>query len=193
MPHETSGAPPGAPCATFGSLEAKGARCPADCSQYCINQYDSRSVGKSTPVGRQSRCIWRNGFLFICVVIASSAASAHRQIRTSAGGQTAEPAGRNIARFGVTSSGLPADQVADQLGGSRVLAARAAWLRLVTCWRTVTPGSGGRSHPGPGAARRPGGRSLPKRQVMTLTFSAWGPFWPCVMSNSPFCRSSRLR
>ena len=31
------------------------------------------------------------------------------------------------------------------------------------------------------------------RQAMTLTFSAWGPFWPWVMSNSTFCPSSRLR
>ena len=36
-------------------------------------------------------------------------------------------------------------------------------------------------------------RPLPMRQPMTLTFSAWGPFWPCVMSNSTFCPSSRLR
>jgi hypothetical protein len=34
---------------------------------------------------------------------------------------------------------------------------------------------------------------LPMRQPMTLTFSAWAPFWPCVMSNSTFCPSSRLR
>ncbi len=27
---------------------------------------------------------------------------------------------------------------------------------------------------------------------MTLTFSAWGPFWPWVMSNSTFCPSSSL-
>ena len=31
------------------------------------------------------------------------------------------------------------------------------------------------------------------RQAMTLTFSAWGPFWPWVMSSSTFCPSSRLR
>jgi len=37
------------------------------------------------------------------------------------------------------------------------------------------------------------GSPLPIRQLMTLTFSAWGPFWPCVMSNSTFCPSSRLR
>ena len=30
-------------------------------------------------------------------------------------------------------------------------------------------------------------------QPMTLTFSAWGPFWPWVMSNSTFCPSWRLR
>ncbi len=30
-------------------------------------------------------------------------------------------------------------------------------------------------------------------QPATLTFSAWGPFWPWVMSNSTFCPSSRLR
>ena len=47
--------------------------------------------------------------------------------------------------------------------------------------------------PDPGTARRPGRRSLPARQPMTLTFSAWGPFWPWVMSNSTFCPSSRLR
>jgi hypothetical protein len=35
--------------------------------------------------------------------------------------------------------------------------------------------------------------SLPMRQPMTLTFSAWGPFWPWVMSSSTFCPSSRLR
>jgi hypothetical protein len=43
------------------------------------------------------------------------------------------------------------------------------------------------------AARCPGRRWLPMRQAMTLTFSAWGPFWPWVMSNSTFCPSSRLR
>ena len=37
------------------------------------------------------------------------------------------------------------------------------------------------------------GSSLPARQPVTLTFSAWGPFWPWVMSNSTFCPSSRLR
>jgi hypothetical protein len=30
-------------------------------------------------------------------------------------------------------------------------------------------------------------------QPMTLTFSAWGPFWPWVMSNSTFCPSCKLR
>src|SRR5260221_14469067 len=30
-------------------------------------------------------------------------------------------------------------------------------------------------------------RSWPVHQPMTLTFSAWDPFWPCVMSNSTFC------
>jgi hypothetical protein len=35
--------------------------------------------------------------------------------------------------------------------------------------------------------------SLPVGQPVTLTFSAWGPFWPWVMSNSTFCPSSRLR
>jgi len=44
-----------------------------------------------------------------------------------------------------------------------------------------------------GLPRRPGRRSLPVRQPVTLTFSAWGPFWPCVMSNSTRCPSSRLR
>ncbi len=33
----------------------------------------------------------------------------------------------------------------------------------------------------------------PVDQPTTLTFSAWGPFWPWVMSNSTFCPSSRLR
>ena len=33
----------------------------------------------------------------------------------------------------------------------------------------------------------------PVRQPVTLTFSAWGPFWPWVMSNSTFCPSSRPR
>src|SRR5215471_144779 len=33
----------------------------------------------------------------------------------------------------------------------------------------------------------------PEHQSTTLTFSAWGPFWPCVMSNSTFCPASRLR
>jgi hypothetical protein len=45
----------------------------------------------------------------------------------------------------------------------------------------------------PGTAQRPGRRSPLVRQPMTLTFSAWGPFWPWVMSNSTFCPSSRLR
>ena len=36
-------------------------------------------------------------------------------------------------------------------------------------------------------------RPLPGGQPVTLTFSAWGPFWPWVMSNSTFCPSSRLR
>jgi len=35
--------------------------------------------------------------------------------------------------------------------------------------------------------------SMPMHQPTTLTFSAWGPFWPCVMSNSTFCPSSMLR
>jgi hypothetical protein len=35
--------------------------------------------------------------------------------------------------------------------------------------------------------------SLPIYQPTTLTFSAWGLFWPCVMSNSTFCPSSMLR
>jgi hypothetical protein len=38
-----------------------------------------------------------------------------------------------------------------------------------------------------------GQSSLPVPQLMTLTFSAWGPFWPCVMSNSTCCPSSKLR
>jgi len=65
----------------------------------------------------------------------------------------------------------------------RVFAPPAARPRSVTCWRMVTRGLRGVR----------GGRSLPMRQAMTLTFSAWGPFWPCVMSNSTFCPSSRLR
>ena len=36
-------------------------------------------------------------------------------------------------------------------------------------------------------------RPAPAGQPVTLTFSAWGPFWPWVMSNSTFCPSSRLR
>ncbi len=35
--------------------------------------------------------------------------------------------------------------------------------------------------------------TVPTVQLVTLTFSAWGPFWPWVMSNSTFCPSSRLR
>ena len=34
---------------------------------------------------------------------------------------------------------------------------------------------------------------VPVGQPMTLTFSAWGPFWPWVMSNSTCCPSCRLR
>ena len=47
--------------------------------------------------------------------------------------------------------------------------------------------------PATGVAGRRGWRLLPMRQAMTLTFSAWGPFWPWVMSSSTFCPSSRLR
>jgi hypothetical protein len=39
----------------------------------------------------------------------------------------------------------------------------------------------------------PAGASLPVGQPVTLTFSAWGPFWPRVTSNSTFCPSSRPR
>jgi hypothetical protein len=35
-------------------------------------------------------------------------------------------------------------------------------------------------------------KDLASGQPVTLTFSAWGPFWPWVMSNSTFCPSSRL-
>ncbi len=56
------------------------------------------------------------------------------------------------------------------------------WYRL----QETCPGS-------PGTAPRPGRPSPPVRQPVTLTFSAWGPFWPCVMPDSTFCPSSRLR
>ena len=77
----------------------------------------------------------------------------------------------------------------------------AARPRSVTCWRTGKLGqAGGASWDGAGVntpARDPGRgrgwRLLPVRQAMTLTFSAWGPFWPWVMSSSTFCPSSRLR
>ena len=49
------------------------------------------------------------------------------------------------------------------------------------------------SAPGQPIAQRPGRWPRPVRQPMTLTFSAWGPFWPWVMSNSTCCPSSRLR
>src|SRR6478735_3385083 len=71
----------------------------------------------------------------------------------------------------------------------RRLFARAIPLersRSVTCWRTATIAQAD------GCAAF--GKALAAmRQAMTLTFSAWGPFWPWVMSNSTFCPSSRLR
>ncbi len=81
---------------------------------------------------------------------------------------------------------------------------RYAGPRSVTSWRTTNRGLGWRSrlgrcwsqYTGPrpqGLRGVPGRRSPLMRQAMTLTFSAWGPFWPCVMSNSTFCPSSRLR
>jgi hypothetical protein len=57
----------------------------------------------------------------------------------------------------------------------------------------TAPGFSRRAPASPGTAQRPGRRSPLVRQPMTLTFSAWGPFWPWVMSNSTFCPSSRLR
>ena len=54
------------------------------------------------------------------------------------------------------------------LGG--LLADGNPGLRRASGSRAVVPARD------PGAARRPGGRSLPMRQAMTLTFPAWGPF-----------------
>jgi hypothetical protein len=70
-----------------------------------------------------------------------------------------------------------------------------AWTPLPTPWVTCRPASG-RSNRRPAPRRPPplgAGSSLPARQPVTLTFSARGPFWPWVMSNSTFCPSSGLR
>jgi hypothetical protein len=76
-------------------------------------------------------------------------------------------------------------------------ATHAPWgiTTAVACLLAESPGTvlGSMHRPAPWAARRRGWRSLPVRQPVTLTFSAWGPFWPWVMSSSTFCPSSRLR
>ena len=83
-------------------------------------------------------------------------------------GQRQDPAGIGCLR---SRLGLPATAA-----GSR----RWPWARLTT-WVKAT------------AIARASRSSLPMCQPMTLTFSAWDPFCPCVMSNSTFCPSSRLR
>jgi len=93
-----------------------------------------------------------------------------------------------------TPNWIRADQLSDQdrpaRGGA---AARGRCCDDSVRTRRTVPGS-----PRGSGRRRPGlpAHSLglvPVGQPMTLTLSAWGPFWPWVMSNSTFCPSSRLR
>jgi hypothetical protein len=71
---------------------------------------------------------------------------------------------------------LRLDAAANALGdlqvGQRMLKQEAGTEEAATAWRRLVPAGG---------------------QPATRTFSAWGPFWPWVMSNSTFCPSSRLR
>ncbi len=88
----------------------------------------------------------------------------------------------------------------------RLRAIRHLERGLIVCWLAALasltspgyPAAGTRTGcrriaPSPELPAIRGKRSGPLRQPMTLRFSAWGPFWPCVMSNSTFCPSSRLR
>jgi DNA-binding transcriptional MerR regulator len=78
--------------------------------------------------------------------------------------------------------------------GSTTLGELLAGGQTGVSWRRIIWDGAGVSTPvAARAARRRGWRLLPVRQAMTLTFSAWGPFWPWVMSSSTFCPSSRLR
>ena len=101
------------------------------------------------------------------------------------------------AGLAATGFGLTRLAIAGFASGGRlpalVFGAYACGLLLTLLSGPPSPEHGPRPREPGAAPLQVGPGPLPMCQPMTLTFSAWGPFAPCVMSSSTFCPSSRLR